>query len=159
MTQSYEEIVQGESLLRHPPGARHEQVRERLHQQVASCLQSVNGSRLLDPRTVVQLIPGTLIRPDLALVTAATNKPWLIAEVIDSGDHHSDTVTKKMLYEETRLPRLWMVDIRYDNVEVYHGTQYGLALKTILAQRDFLTEKLIPELNLALADLFREEAP
>src|SRR5688572_6075294 len=156
MTQCYEEIVQGESLWRRPPGARHEQVCERLHAYVATCVQSFPASRLLERRSVVQLIPGTLIRPDLVLVTAATGKPWLIAEVIDSGDHHSDTVTKKMLYEETRLPRLWMVDIRYDNVEIYHGTQYGLALRTILAQREFLTEKLLPELNLALADLFRE---
>jgi hypothetical protein len=155
-TQCYEEIVQGESLWRRPPGARHEQVCERLHAHVAASLQPLATSRLLEARTIVQLVPGTLIRPDLVLVTVANGKPWLIAEVIDSGDHHSDTVTKKMLYEETRLPRLWMVDIRYDNVEIYHGTQYGLALRTILAQREFLTEKLLPELNVALADLFRE---
>ena len=77
-------------------------------------------------------------------------------EVIDSGDHSSDTVTKKMIYEECRLPRLWMVDLRYDNVEVYHGTQYGVTLKTILAQHEFLTEKLLPALNLSISELFAD---
>ena len=35
-----------------------------------------------------------------------------------------------------------MVDPRYDNVEVYHGTQYGLTLKRVLAVRELLTESL-----------------
>jgi hypothetical protein len=105
---------------------------------------------------VVQISPGTLVRPDLALVTAGTNRPWLVAEIIHSGDHSSDTVTKKCAYEESRIPRLWMIDLRYDNVEIYHGTQYGMTLKDILAHRDFLTEKLLPNLTLGIADLFAE---
>ena len=156
MNVRYEEIVAGESLLRMPPGKRHEAVCARLHATVASCLETSGATRLLAPRTVVQVSPGSLVRPDLVLVTAATKKPWLVAEVIDSGDHSSDTVTKKMIYEECRLPRLWMVDIRYDNVEVYHGTQYGVTLKTILAQHEFLTEKLLPKLNLAISQLFAD---
>jgi Uma2 family endonuclease len=156
MTQCYEEIVQGESLWRRPPGTRHEQVCERLHTHVAASLQPNASSRLLDPRSIVQLVPGTLIRPDLVLVNIATGKPWLIAEIIDSTDHHSDTVTKKSVYEETRLPRLWMVDLRYHNVEIYHGTQYGLSLRDILAHREAITDKLLPDLNLALAELFRD---
>ena len=156
MNVRYEEIVEGESLMRMPPGARHEVVCARLHATIAACLDDRSPSRLLAPRTVVQISPGTLVRPDLVLVTAATNKPWLVAEVIHSNDHSSDTVTKKVIYEESRLPRLWMIDLRYDNVEVYHGTQYGMTLKTILAQREFLTEKLLPNLNLGIAQLFAE---
>ena len=154
MNVRYEEIVAGESLLRMPPGKRHEAICARLHATVASCLDSTSAMRLLAPRTVIQVSPGSLVRPDLVLVTAATNKPWLVAEVTDSGDHSSDTVIKKMIYEECRLPRLWMVDLRYDNVEVYHGTRYGVTLKTILAQHEFLTEKLLPALNLSISELF-----
>jgi Uma2 family endonuclease len=97
---------------------------------------------------------GTLVRPDLALVTAATGKPWLLAEIMDSEDHHMDTVVKKAFYEETKLPRLWMIDPRYDNVEIYHGTEYGLALKKILAQREVLSEALLPGLQISIAELF-----
>src|SRR3954469_6531951 len=99
MIQCYEEIVQGESLWRRPPGTRHEQVCERLHANVAHCLQNIPTTRLLAPRTVVEIGPGTLVRPDLVLVTVGTTKPWLVAEVIDSRDHTSDTVTKKSIYE------------------------------------------------------------
>ena len=156
MNVRYEEIVEGESLIRMPPGARHELVCARLHSIVAAALETVATTRLLAPRTVVQISPGTLVRPDLALVSTANNRPWLVAEIIHSGDHSSDTVTKKVAYEVSRVPRLWMIDLRYDNVEVYHGTQYGVALKDILAHRDVLTEKLLPNLNLGIADLFAE---
>ena len=154
MSQSYEEIVRGESFLRRPPGARHELICERLHARVSTSAAALASTRLLPTRSVVQLATGTLLRPDLTLVTAATGKAWLIAEIIDTSDHHPDTVMKKAIYEDVRLPRLWMVDPRYDNVEVYHGSPYGLALQRILANRDLLTEALLPELTVAMPELF-----
>ena len=151
MNVCYEEIVAGESMMRMPPGARHELVCDRLHAAVSESL--ANSLRVHPPRTVIQICPGTLVRPDLAIV-AANGKPWLVAEIIHSGDPSSDTVTKKSIYEDARLPRLWMIDLRYDNVEVYHGTQFGLSLKTILAYREFLTEPMLPGLRLAITALF-----
>jgi Uma2 family endonuclease len=87
-------------------------------------------------------------------VTAATHKLWLVAEVISSDDHHPDTVAKKMIYEEFKVPRVWMIDPRYDNVEVYHSTQYGMSLKQILAGREFLVEPLLPGFKQAIHELF-----
>jgi hypothetical protein len=154
MSDPYEEIVSGETVLRFPPGARHEAICARLHARVAACLASVASTRLLPVRAIVQLSPGTLVRPDLTLVTTATGKPWLIAEVVDSVDHGTDTVTKKTVYEDHRLPRLWMVDQRFDNVEVYHGSQYGLSLRHILAGREQLTEATLPGFVFLMNELF-----
>jgi len=95
-----------------------------------------------------------MLRPDLALVTAATGKIWLAAEIVSSDDHRIDTVTKKAIYEDLNLPRLWMIDPRYDNVEIYHGSQYGLSLKGILASREVLTESLLPGFAIVIKDLF-----
>ena len=47
-----------------------------------------------------------------------------------------------------------MIDPRYDNVEVYHSSEYGLMLKGILAGRETLTERLIPEFQIVIAELF-----
>ena len=67
-----------------------------------------------------------------------------MVEIIDSADHRADTVLKKEIYEEFKVPRVWMVDPRYDNVEFYHGTPHGLALKGILAGKEILQEGLLP---------------
>jgi Uma2 family endonuclease len=115
---------------------------------------NLSSTKLLSPRTRVQLFPDTIICPDLALVARATGKLWLAAEVVNSGDHQPDTVLKKEVYEKAKLPRLWMIDPRYDNVETYQGSEYGLALKEILAGKQALVEKLIPEFHLVVSELF-----
>jgi Uma2 family endonuclease len=154
MSQLYEEIVDGETLMRSPPGPRHEKIVIRLHTRLSENLANNTVARLLPPRSVVQLSPGTILRPDLALVTAATGKMWLAVEVVNSEDHQPDTVLKKTIYEDFNLARLWMVDPRYDNVEMYHGMPYGLALRGILAGKERLVESLLPGFDLAVADLF-----
>jgi len=46
------------------------------------------------------------------------------------------------------------VDPRYDNVEVYHSFEFGLRLKGILAGGEMLSEKLIPQFQITVAELF-----
>ncbi|HXR07463.1 MAG TPA: Uma2 family endonuclease [Candidatus Acidoferrum sp.] len=150
----YQEIVEGRTLVRSFPGARHERICAFLHERVGEGLAGNAAARLLGPRDAVCLSPRTTVRPDLALVTVATGKVWLVVEIIDSADHRADTVLKKELYEEFKVPRVWMVDPRYDNVEFYHGTPHGLALKGILAGREILQEGLLPGLAITVAELF-----
>ena len=159
MNESYQELLEGEILARRAPGARHELICSRLHAVVHASVANLSSTRLLPARTQVQFSQQTALRPDLALVTAATGKIWLAAEIVSADDHKVDTVIKKQLYEDLKLPRLWMIDPRYDNVEIYHGSQYGLILKSILAGSELLTEALLPEFQLTITDLFRAEAP
>lgn len=155
MSAPYDEILEGHKVRRAAPGPRHELICGRLHATVHASVANLASTTLLGPRSEVKLSSGTIVCPDLALVARATGKLWLAVEIVNSDDHHPDTVVKKQLYEEVKLPRLWMVDPRYDNVEVYHGTEYGLMLKGILAGHEALAEKLIPEFHLTIAELFR----
>lgn len=156
MSAIYEEIVHGETLVRSAPGYRHEKICAFLHDRIGSGLVDSSPARLLAPRSVVQLSAGVMLRPDIAIVTTATNKIWLAVEIVDSHDHRPDTVLKKGLYEDFNLPRLWMVDPRYNNVETYHGTPHGLALKGILAGTELLQEPLLPLFKLTINELFAE---
>jgi Uma2 family endonuclease len=159
MSEPYEELLDGTSVLRLPPGPRHELICSRLHQTVRAASADIASTRLLPPRSEILLSLKTRVRPDLALVTASTGKLWLAAEIISSDDHRTDTVLKKELYEEIKLARLWMIDPRYDNIEVYHGSPYGLMLKSMLAGRDILSEELLPEFQLTVSALFTIPQP
>jgi len=154
MSRSYEEILDGVTLPRSAPGDRHEKICARLHREVALSVAGLTGMQLLAPRTKVQVSRAPMICPDLALVTAATGKLFLAVEIISRDDHHADTVVKKEVYDQIRIPRLWMVDPRYDNVEVYHSFEFGLQLKGILAGREVLAEKLVPQFQIVITDLF-----
>ena len=154
MSRPYEEILDGASLPRSAPGVRHEQICERLHAAMAASVANLGSTQLLAPRTKIQVSHSTAICPDLALITTATGKLWLAVEIVHTGDHHTDTVIKKDVYERARVPRLWMVDPRYDNVEIYHSTEWGLVLKGILAGGEILSEQLVPEFQMVITELF-----
>ena len=153
----YQETLGGTPLVRKPPGARHEVICERLHRSVHASVEGLKSARLLPPRSQVRLSPTTVVCPDLALVTVATDKLWLAAEIVSSDDHATDTVVKKQIYEDVKLPRLWMIDPRYDNVELYHATEYGMVLKAILAGSEILSEKLLPEFQITITELFQAD--
>jgi Uma2 family endonuclease len=154
MNEPYEEKLQGEVTLRLPPGARHELICARLHAAIKASIANFPGTKLLELRSKVHLDAANTVCPDLALAAAATGKVWLVTEVVSSEDHHADTVEKKQIYEAMKLPRLWMIDPRYDNVELYHGSEYGLRLVEILAGSDVLSEKLLPEFQISIKELF-----
>jgi hypothetical protein len=142
-------------MVRSAPGDRHELICSRLYRAVLVSAASLSSTRVLDPRAEIRLSSDQVVRPDLALVTTATGKLWLAAEIVNSEDHAPDTVVKKQVYEEIKLPRLWMIDPRYDNVEVYHASPYGLVLQSILAGSEPLTEKLLPDLHITMTQLFQ----
>jgi Uma2 family endonuclease len=154
MSRAYEEILDGAALPRSAPSVRHEMICERLHRAMAASVANLGSAQLLAPRAKVQVSRSTAICPDLAIIMTATSKLWLAVEIVHTGDHHADTVIKKELYEHIHVPRLWMIDPRYDNVEIYHSTEFGLALKGILAGSEILSEKLIPEFQIVIAELF-----
>jgi len=154
MTRPYEEILEGATLPRSAPSERHEQICRRLHREMAAGINGLATTHLLAPRAQVQVARTTLLCPDLALVTAASGKLFLAVEIVSRDDHRADTVTKKEIYEQIRVPRLWMVDPRYDNVEIYLSFEFGLKLHGILAGSEILTDKLIPQFKLSVAELF-----
>jgi Uma2 family endonuclease len=154
VSQPYEEILEGATLPRSAPGDRHEQICAKLHREMAASVNGLASTRLLAPRAQVPVSRITALCPDLSLVTAASGKLFLAVEIISRDDHRADTVTKKEVYDQIRVPRLWMVDPRYDNVEIYHSTEFGLQLKGILAGGEVLSDKLIPQFQLTVAELF-----
>ena len=154
MSRPYEEILDGVTMPRSAPGERHEKICARLHHELALAVNGLAAVRLLPPRTPVPILRGTLFCPDLSLVTTATGKLFLAVEIVARDDHQADTVTKKEIYEQIRVPRLWMVDPRYDNVEIYHSFEFGLRLSGILAGREILNEKLVPQFQITVAELF-----
>ena len=143
------------SLPRSAPGARHEAICDRLHAVMTASVANLSGHAIAGAAHPESRFPA----PRRSAPTwrwspwPPANSGWRwkssAATIISA-----DTVVKKELYEEIRVPRLWMVDPRYDNVEIYHSTEWGLALKGILAGSEVLAETLIPEFQIVIAELF-----
>ena len=154
MPDPYQELIDGETFIRGPLNAPHELLCDRLHAWVAAHLPANSAFKLLPRRTTITLRAGTDICPDLALVRRADSQLYLAAEVLQPGDHHPDTVLKKQIYSDCRTPRLWIVDSRYQNVEVYGTTPVGFRLESILASNHTLTDAALSGTACAVSDLF-----
>lgn len=159
MSEAYEETIQGETLDRRAPSGSHELLVGRLHALVARCLPANSKMQLLPPRASLQLADDCVLRPDLAIIrndSALTGAAqlYLVAEVLLPGDHHVDTFIKKQIWSQVRLPRLWMVDPRYLNVEVYGVGEYGFTLTDILAHHHPLSDPCLPGLGCTMDELF-----
>ncbi len=158
MSEAYEEVIRGETACR-PPPADHEILVGRLHALVAGCLPPNSTLRLLPPRASLQLADDCILRPDLTVIRTDPDltgaaRLYLVADVLLPGDHHIDTFIKKQLWADSRLPRLWMVDPRYLNVEVYSRGEYGFTLTDILAHHHRLTDPHLPGLGCSMDELF-----
>lgn len=161
MSGHYEEVIDGETLLRLPPSEAHETLVARLHRLVAAALPLNSALRLLPARSEVTLNARIRLCPDLAVVRATgsagdTFELYLAAEVLQPGDHHLDTVVKKQIYADLRLARLWMVDPRYLNVETYGIGEFGFTLTDILAYANPLTDPFLPGLRCPMTELFAD---
>lgn len=159
MSEAYEELIQGEITGRRSPPLVHEILVNRLHALVAGSLPPNSTLQLLPPRASLQLADDCILRPDLTVVRTDPGltgpaRLYLVAEVLFPGDHHVDTFIKKQLWSDLRLPRLWMVDPRYLNVEVYGLGEYGFTLTDILAHHHSLTDPHLPGLGCSMDELF-----
>ena len=161
MNEAYEELIAGQRVLRRPPTSLHETLVARLHRLVGQSLPLNSTLRLLAPRSELELDGHSVLRPDLAIVRMGPrmDEPqrvqlYLVAEVLQPGDHHVDTVDKKQVWTDGRLPRLWMIDPRYLNVEVYGCNETGFTLLQILANHHALTDPYLPGFNYSMSALF-----
>jgi len=164
MGEAYEETIDGARVGRRTQSGTHDLLVSRLHRLVADCLPLNSTLRLHPPQTGLILTDRLTLRPDLTLLRARRASgageviydAYLVAEVLQPGDHHLDTVVKKQLYADHRLPRLWMIDPRYLNVEIYAAGEYGFTLLDILANHHPLTDPHLPGLRCPMDTLFAE---
>lgn len=161
MSDTYEETIDGEVVVRRAPGLEHESLVAKLHALVRAALPFNSTLQLLPPRAPLALADDCVLRPDLTAVRpnpGGSAALYLVAEVLLPGDHHLDTFIKKQVWSNRRLPRLWMIDPRYLNIEVYGCGEYGFTLQDILANHHCLADPHLPGLHCSMADFFKPVA-
>ena len=154
MADPYEEVLDGRPLIRGPINGPHELLCDRLHSWVGETLPHNSALHLLRRRSLVKLRPDTEIRPDLALMRRNDPRLYLAVEVLQNSDRHPDTVIKKNILAACLVPRLWIVDGRYQNIEIYVTNGGHFRLETILTVDDVLSDAALSGGRYLLSDLF-----
>jgi|CXWL01.1.fsa_nt_gi Uma2 family endonuclease len=119
----------------------------------------------------ILLTDSDVVEPDLVFITAARRHlitdanlpaaPDLVVEVLSESTRRRDERLKRDLYARHGVREYWVVDPEVDVVKVYRQAADGAAAfaapqELSLERQETLTSQLLPGLELALSELFRD---
>jgi len=85
--------------------------------------------------------------------------PDLLVEILSDSSRRTDEIVKRKLYEQYGVPEYWIVDPVVETIKVYRheGTAYRRVAELSNETSDILTTPLLPELRIALSDVFNAQ--
>ena len=122
------ELVWGELLVSAAPRPAHQRLVLRLGAALSTYCETVGDVEAMLSPADISWSDDTLVQPDLFVVprTEAASSDWrrvrtllLVIEVLSPGTARHDRFTKRRLYQEWRVPTLWLVDADAGCVEVW----------------------------------------
>jgi Uma2 family endonuclease len=163
------ELIDGEHYVTPSPNMKHQRVAGNLHWLLRRHLEAHPiGEVFFAPFDVV-FSRFDVVEPDLlymsreraAQVLTAKNvqgAPELVIEIASPGTRKRDETIKRRLYERMGVSEYWVVDPEVDTIRVYRltGSVYARADELSLEAGDVLKTSLLPGLELALGDVFKE---
>jgi Uma2 family endonuclease len=165
------ELIDGEHYVTPSANVGHQRVLGHLHVSIATWLESHPiGQVFLSPLDVV-FTQFDVVEPDLlycsheraAQILTRQNVqgvPELVVEIASPGTRRRDETVKRHLYERAGVSEYWIVDPEVEVVRVYRreGDAFGRAIEFSRERGDALTTSLLPDLEMPLARIFREQA-
>ena len=158
------ELIAGVLYMTPPPGGKHHFAVSRLIRKITEYLiNSGLGGSLHVPRAAIWTTPNTYLEPDLFFMTADTEAALdpdypttadLVIEVISPGSSKYDRGIKAEAYAGLGVKELWLVDEEGREVEVRNLEGKTFAITTRFGRGDVLKSRILPELDLEIANLF-----
>ena len=126
-----------------------------------------SGAVVLEPQQGVELPTGDTLMPDLSVVSAERWAsaspsagdllrvvPELAVEIVGEALERRECEGRREIYEKAGVREYWIVDIPTRTVTVSVSHRCGVELGWVLDHRDQLRSAMLPELRMALAQLF-----
>jgi Uma2 family endonuclease len=122
------ELVWGELLVSPAPRPAHQRIVARLLVALTAYCDGAGGVEAMISPADISWGDDTLVQPDVFVVPRheAASGDWrdvrtllLVIEVLSPGTARHDRFTKRRLYQEQRVPTLWLVDADAGWVEVW----------------------------------------
>jgi len=137
---SRHEIIDGRHFVSPGPSYYHQKLARRLAHEFQDHMEQLGLGDVMIAPYDVHLARGTVVQPDLVVVTAKnlsligarklTGVPDLLVEVLSPSRRNYDRQTKLARYERAGVPEFWIVDPREPRIEQYvlREGEYGKPL-------------------------------
>ena len=160
------ELIEGEVFMTPSPNTKHQTAAANLFLALGNFVRSRNLGRVFFAPYDVVFSKWTALEPDLLfiredrltmIITDANVRgaPDLVIEILSPSRRSYDRETKLRVYEAGGVSELWYVDPEERTVEILNrGPKGRYVLTATLSGNDAISSQVLPELKLALAEVF-----
>lgn len=164
-TTRIEELIDGELVVSASARAIHQVVVSRLITTFAAVTEA-RGDLVMPSPFGIRAGEATVVEPDLVVFLAdrvdfdlsehtVTTPPDLVVEVLSPSNRRHDLVRKRPIFEQHGIREVWYVDIEARRVEQLVLTDGRYGQPHVHLDGDTVTAAVVPDVTLAVTDLFR----
>jgi Uma2 family endonuclease len=161
------EILDGELYVVAAPNTRHQRISMRLQVALFQHVEERGLGIVLDAPYDVILSDENIVQPDILYVRKqragiigelnAQGAPDVVVEILSPGTRSKDLGIKQKVYAGFGVQEYWVVDPDAETVEVLVWTEQGYETAGLRHKTDCLSSPLLPDLNLHLNRLFKDQ--
>jgi Uma2 family endonuclease len=158
------EILDGDLHMAPAPSIRHQSVTLNLKVALFQYVKNHGSGKILDAPCDVILSDENVVQPDIlfvrkehaGVITEANlqGPPDIAIEVLSPGTRNKDLDLKRKIYARFGVREYWIVDPESETIEILVWSEAGYTSAGIHAKADRLSSPLLPDLNLALSEVF-----
>ncbi len=160
------ELINGEIVKRASPNTPHQRTSFKLSVKFGVYNEAKNVGEFFTAPYDVYFDPTTAgVQPDILFVSNERNfiikegngivgVPDLIVELVSPGSVDKDRSVKKEVYERFAVKEYWIVDIRYQSVEVYRMENNRYRLFSFAEKTGTITSSVLPDFSLDVEKIF-----
>jgi Uma2 family endonuclease len=159
------EILDGELYVVPAPNIRHQRSSKRIVSFLIRQIEETGRGEILPAPCDVVLSDENVVQPDILFVRKERlgiigeahirEAPDLVVEILSPATRQRDLEIKRKLYARFGVQEYWIVDPDAATVEVLAWSDMGYASAGVFGNQDCLSSPLLPELNLPVAEIFK----
>jgi len=161
------EILDGELCEVPAPNIRHQRVSKRIANALIRQVEESGLGEILQAPCDVVLSEENVVQPDILFVCKERfgiigeanirEAPDLVVEILSPSSRLKDLEIKRKIYARFGVQEYWIVDPEAATVEVLVWSETGYASAGVYGITDRLLSPLLPELNLPLSQIFKNQ--
>ena len=161
------QLVEGELHMAPAPNRFHQEISRNLGFLILKHLEAHPVGKIFDAPFDVQLTDVNVYQPDiiflrrehypLQTVQGITGAPDLVVEILSPKTAFLDLGVKREIYARCGVAELWIIDPEIRRISVYRLKENAETPAVVCGPGESITTPLIPELVVALDDVFRQD--
>ena len=162
------EILDGEIYVIAAPNTKHQRVSGRLEVALVQHVEERHIGEILHAPYDVVLSDENVVQPDILFVRKERagiigeanlkGAPDIVIEILSPGTRSKDLELKRKTYARYGVQEYWIVDPDAEAIEVLLWSEIGYVTAGTYLKSDCLSSALLPELKLALAEVFARQS-